>query len=155
MESTFTVTRLITLLARKSQICITEVLKDYGITAAEQPFFMAIEYSDGMTQEELTAMISVDKAATTRAVCSLEAKGYLIRKQDTKDHRKNLIYPTEKTHELYPKIHETLLALNDRITEGLSKEEQDTVCRSMFLMVQNFQKMSKGKGGERYASRVH
>lgn len=149
MESTFTVTRLITLLARKSQSCITEVLKDYEISAAEQPFFMAVEHSEGMNQEELTAMVSVDKAATTRAIRSLEEKGYLIRRQDTKDRRKNLIYPTEKTHEIYPKVHGALLALNDRITEGLSGAEQDAVCRCMLIMAQNFQKMSKGNEGKK------
>lgn len=149
METSFTITRLITLLARKSQGCITEVLKDYGITAAEQPFFMAVEHSDGMTQEELTEIVSVDKAATTRAVRSLEEKGYLIRRQDAKDRRKNLIYPTEKTHALFPKVHETLLAFNGRITEGLSGEEQDALCQSMLLMVQNIQKMSEEKGEEK------
>lgn len=145
METPLTITRLITLLARKSQGCITELLKDYGITAAEQPFFMAVEHSDGMTQEELTALVSVDKAATTRAVRSLEEKGYLIRRQDPNDRRKNLIYPTAKTHTLFPEVHETLLALNDRITQGLSDAQQDMVCRSLLLMVQNFQKMSEEK----------
>lgn len=148
MENTFTITRLITLLARKSQHCITEVLRDYGISAAEQPFFMAVEHSDGMTQEELTALVSVDKAATARAVRSLEEKGYLIRRQDAKDRRKNLIYPTEKTHALFPKVHKVLLTLNDRIIEGLSEEEQDLICRSMLLMMRNLHQISREKGGK-------
>lgn len=150
MENSFTITRLITLLARKSQEWITEVLKDYGITAAEQPFFMAVEHSDGMTQEELTAIVSVDKAATTRAVRSLEEKGYLTRRQDTKDRRKNLIYPTKKTHELFPEVQETLLALNDQITEGLSEAERNVICRAMLLMMQNFEKMSEEGREKRY-----
>lgn len=150
MENSFTITRLITLLARKSQGWITEVLKDYGITAAEQPFFMAVEHSDGMTQEELTAIVSVDKAATTRAVRSLEEKGYLTRRQDTKDRRKNLIYPTKKTHELFPEVQKTLLALNDQITEGLSEAERNVICRAMLLMMQNFEKMSEEGEEKRY-----
>lgn len=54
--------RMITLLGRKSQRCIGEALRKHGLTAAEEPFFMSLQHHDGATQEELTALVCVDKA---------------------------------------------------------------------------------------------
>lgn len=139
------ITRMITLLARKSQGCIAETLKKYNLTAAEQPFFMAVTYNEGKTQEELTAMVCVDKAATTRALRSLEEKGFVYRIQDRTDRRQNLLYPTEKARRLLPAVQAELLALNARITQGLGEEEQKNVYRALKLMQQNFENMRGSK----------
>lgn len=88
--------RMITLLGRKSQRCIGEALRKHGLTAAEEPFFMSLQHHDGATQEELTALVCVDKAATARAVKSLEDKGILFRTQDEHDRRQNRVCLTEK-----------------------------------------------------------
>lgn len=132
------ITRMITLLARKSQICIGNLLKKYDLTAAEQPFFMALQRHEGVTQEELTVLVCVDKAATARAVKSLEEKGYLIRIQDAKDRRQNLIYPTEKARQISNDVLEDLLHLNDRITKDISLEEQDIIFNALLKMNKNF-----------------
>jgi hypothetical protein len=44
-------TRMITLLARKTRMCIEHTLKKYNLSAAEQPFFMALMDNEGITQE--------------------------------------------------------------------------------------------------------
>ena len=111
--------RMITLLARKSQMYMGVTLKNkYNITAAEQPFFMALQRCEGVTQEELTAMVCVDKAVTTRVVKSLEDKGYLTRVKDTQDRRQNRIYPTTLTRELGAAVQKDLLMFNDAVTQG-------------------------------------
>lgn len=136
-------TRMITLLARKSQGCIGEVISPYNLTIAEQPFFMAIQKHSGITQEELTSLVGVDKAATARAVKSLEQKGFLTRQQDKKDKRQNRIYPTEKTLELGPEVKKQLLQLNDRITEGIAPQEAEIAFQALIKMEQNFSKIKQ------------
>ena len=50
--------RMITLLARKGQMYMGTMLKhNYNITAAEQPFFMALQRCEGESQEALTEMV--------------------------------------------------------------------------------------------------
>ena len=73
------ISQTIALLARRSQAYLNHMLGEYNITAAEQPFFLEVNHQEGLTQEELTARVCVDKAATTRALKSLEMKGYLVR----------------------------------------------------------------------------
>lgn len=141
------ITRMITLLARKSQCCISERLKRFDLTAAEQPFFMALHHYEGITQEELTAIVCVDKAATARAVKSLEGKGYVERIQDERDRRQNRIYPTVKLHDHYPAVEAELLSLNGAVTKGLSGEEQDMIYETLKLMEKNFAAIAESGRG--------
>ena len=96
--------RVLTRLARKCQIAVGNALHQYNLTAAEEPFLMAILNHEGFSQEELTVYVGVDKAATARAVRSLEEKGYLTRVQDPRDKRQNRVYPTDKAREVGPLV---------------------------------------------------
>ena len=138
--------RMITLLARKGQMYMGTMLKNkYNITAAEQPFFMALQRCEGVSQEELTEMVCVDKAVTTRVVRTLEEKGYLTRVKDTQDRRQNRIYPTPLTRELGSEVQKDLLAFNDAVTRGIPKEELEVVQKALTKMEANFAELLSGK----------
>ena len=141
--------RMITLLARKSQMYMgVTLINKYNITAAEQPFFMALQRCERVTQEELTAMVCVDKAVTTRVVKSLEGKGYLTRVKDTQDRRQNRIYPTTLTRELGAAVQKDLLMFNDAVTQGISGEELEVVQKALIKMEENMVKLLAGKSGQ-------
>lgn len=141
--------RMITLLARKSQMYIGVILKKkYNITAAEQPFFMALQRCEGVTQEELTAMVCVDKAVTTRVVRSLEEKGYLTRVRDTQDRRQNRIYPTTLTRELGTAVQKDLLMFNDAVMQGISGEELEVIQKALIKMEANLAELLSGKNAQ-------
>lgn len=70
-------TRDLLRVSRRAQICVGKVVKKYGISAAEEPFFMAVSFNDGSTQEKLTSIVGVDKAMTTRVISSLEKRDWL------------------------------------------------------------------------------
>lgn len=136
------IARMITLLARKSQSYIGSALSKYNITAAEQPFFMAIQHHKGITQEELTALVCVDKAATARAVKSLEEKGFLVRVQDEQDRRQNRIYSTDTAAQLAEDVRSELLRFNELLTQGITPEEIDILFTGLQKMEKNFADLS-------------
>lgn len=138
--------RMITLLARKSQSYFSVALDKYNLTAAEQPFFMTLRRQEGLTQEELTAIVCVDKAATARAVKSLEQKGYLIRRQDQRDRRQNRIYPTQRAKEIGEGVSQELLAFNAKLTQGIPQKDLDIVYKALLKMEENCAMLSGGKG---------
>lgn len=119
--------RVLSRLARKCQIAVGNALQKYDLTAAEEPFLMAILNNEGFSQEELTAYVGVDKAATARAVRSLEEKGYLTRVQDPRDKRQNRVHATEKARAIGPQVREELFRINLALTEGFSQEENDQI----------------------------
>lgn len=128
-------------MARKMQLCIGERLSKFEITAAEEPFFMAIQRNAGATQEELTALVGVDKAATTRAIRSLESKGYLVRRRDDRDRRQNRVYPTDAVFGIGASLHKELLGLNDEAVKGLSEEQLRVLSEALSVMEDNLNAM--------------
>lgn len=135
------ITKRIIFMARKMQLCIGERLSKFEITAMEEPFFMAIQQNEGATQEDLTAFVGVDKSVTTRAILSLENKGYLVRKQDDKDRRQNRVYPTDAVFEIGDSLHKELLCLNNELVKGLSKEQLRVLSEVLSVIEDNLSTM--------------
>lgn len=131
------ITKRIIFMARKMQLCIGERLSKFEVTATEEPFVMAVQRYGGATQEELTEFIGVDKAVTTRAIRSLESKGYLVRKRDERDHRQNRVYPTEAVFAIGDSLHNELLSLNDELVRGLSEEQLQALSEALSVMEEN------------------
>lgn len=139
------ITRQVIYTARQGQICIGSRMEKYEITAAEEPFFMAIQHHRGATQEVLTSLVGVDKAATTRAICSLEKKGYLTRRQDEKDRRQNRIYATEKALNIGTEVQEELIRLNNEIMNGISEQDQTVMYQALLKMEENLEAIKRKK----------
>ena len=137
--------RQINLLTRKIQIYLGGTLAKYELTAAEQPFFLAVQRWEGMTQEELTAVVCVDKAVTTRVVQSLEKKGYFKRVQDQQDRRKNLIYPTETAKKQVAAVRSELHSFDRQLTAGIEEETLEMVYEALLRMEQNLMEMDRNK----------
>ena len=64
--------RWITLLSRKTLVYLSSALAPYGLTAAEEPFYMSLYYVEGITQEELAAILEVSR----QTISSLEKGRY-------------------------------------------------------------------------------
>lgn len=130
--------------SRKAQICVGAVVKKYNITVAEEPFFMAINSHDGATQEELTALVGVDKAMTTRVIRSLESKGLVERMQDARDKRQNRIYKTDKVNEISESVLNDLLQFNQVFTAGIDSHDLDNFMRTLAVLEGNISNFLKG-----------
>lgn len=139
-----TATRLINLLARKSQGYITDLMRPFGLTAAEHPFFMALLHNEGITQERLTALVGVDKSATARVVKSLEEKGILLRIQDDADRRQNLLFPTARAKAMAEDVKAALTRFNNLLTEGMDDDETAVLLRTLLKMVDNLDRGRQG-----------
>ena len=130
--------RVLTRLARKCQIAVGNALQQYNLTAAEEPFLMSVLNNEGLTQEELTAYVGVDKAAASRTVRSLEEKGFLSRVQDPRDKRQNRVYPTDKAKEIGPLVRKELYKINLALTKELTQEEDDQVYHLLVRIDEHF-----------------
>ncbi len=135
--NTINLSRNMLRVCRKAQMCVGLVMKKYRMTTAEEPFFMTVAHSDGITQEELTSLIGVDKAMTTRAVRSLEIKGFVQKVQDEHDKRQNRIYKTDKTDNIKDEVAQDLLHLNKVFTAGISEADLENVIRVLSVMEEN------------------
>ena len=114
-------------LYRQFQIYINNNTKDLGIGASEYIFIMEIYRNDNISQEELSKNLIIDKAATARAIKSLEEKEYIIRKKDKKDKRTNRIELTKKGIEIKDRLSKLLEEWGDTVTKDMDKETIELV----------------------------
>lgn len=113
----------ISILYRQFQIYFNQHLKAEDVSSSEYIFLMTLYREDGLSQDTLSSRLSVDKAATARAVKALEEKQYVIRKKDPHDKRINRVYITEQGIALQAKIFPVLNSWNALITDNMPIEE--------------------------------
>jgi DNA-binding MarR family transcriptional regulator len=127
--------RLVSILHRQSQIYINYVLKDFNVTSAEYSFLFCLYHNDGMTQEKMSSVLYIDKAATARAIKSLEQKEYVIRIKDSGDKRINRVYLSEKAKKNIEEIRRRVFHWSEFLTEDLDPHVTDVVYDALEAMV--------------------
>lgn len=116
--------RKITKIAREAEKLVLYTLRESGIGTAEIDYIHALRHHPGATQAQIAELLHADKAAVARRTESLEAKGYLVRRENPADGRSRLLYPTEKAEGLKVSKAAIETAFYEYLTEVLSVEEQ-------------------------------
>lgn len=129
--------------SRKAHLCSGKIVKKYHLSIAEEPFFMAIAFHDGATQEELTEVVGVDKAMTTRVIHSLVKKGLIKKIPDTEDRRCDRIYQTEKMKEIADSVIKELHMLDRQFTASIEENILDTFVHTLFILEENINSILK------------
>ncbi len=80
---------------RRSQAFVVEACESLQLTYSEFALLLKLYDSEGCSQEDMAAMLYLDKAVVTRVIKSLEKKNFIYREQDTMDRRMKRIYMTE------------------------------------------------------------
>ncbi len=104
---------------------ITDGLKDYNIGSGQIMFLLELFYFDGISQEELSSYLNIDRANTARAISKLEKEGYVMRKQDEKDKRIKRIYLTDKAMEIKPMVLELMNQWENTMLKSLTRVERE------------------------------
>ena len=118
-----TVSKTLLKVSRRAQSCVGRIVQKHNLTIAEQPFLLTIRFQDGLTQEELSELVGVDRALTTRVIQSLEKKGLIRKERDARDRRYHHIFANDALYQLADTIIPELFAFNDAATAGISQEE--------------------------------
>ena len=92
-------------------------------------FLLQLYRQDGISQEELTEKLSIDKGTTARSIKKLEKEGFIIRVKDEHDKRAYKIYLTDKSKEKQDDICNVLQEWESILTENITEEERDTLIK--------------------------
>ncbi|WP_421903862.1 MarR family winged helix-turn-helix transcriptional regulator [Maridesulfovibrio sp.] len=118
-------------MGRLHKAILAEKLKSVGITYGQVGFIMQSLRYPGRSQDELSMILSVDKAATARAVANLVKLGLLYREENPENRRQKLVYPTEKAEKIKEDLLKELMAANEIMISGLSGEEAEKLMELM------------------------
>lgn len=122
------------ILNRQFQTYIGMAFKDIDITFTEYIFLANMYFNEGINQEELSALVFLDKSLTARAIKSLEEKGFIKRKNCEEDKRAKKLYLTDKAMDCKEYVYSIVKKWDDYITEGMSEENIDIVIHGLEFM---------------------
>ncbi len=90
-------------------------------------FLLQLYKQDGISQEELSEKLSIDKGTTARSIKKLEEEGFLIRVKDENDKRAYKIYLTDKSKENRDNVYNVLKDWESVIAQNITEEERSTL----------------------------
>ena len=103
----------ISLLYRQSQVYIGRELKPLNLTPSEYIYLIHLGARTGETnQKQLSDLIVIDGALTTRAMKSLERKGFIQRTRSMADQRSIMIRLTDQGRAVLPAIEKNAARLD-------------------------------------------
>jgi len=112
---------------RQSSIALDRRLKADHITGSQYTHILVICENPGVSQEEISDRLKIDKGSVARTVKQFEREGYVTRLTAAEDKRQYRIYPTDKARALYQKIHGIAVAAEDRLTMGFTDIEREVL----------------------------
>ena len=114
---------------RKGRSFINKGLTQYDMGYGQMLFLLQLYKQDGISQEELSEKLSIDKGTTARSIKKLEKEGFIIRLKDEHDKRAYKIYLTDKSKEKQDGVCNVLQEWESILTENITEEERDTLIK--------------------------
>lgn len=115
------------------------------LSACHWMFIFTVTRHPGLSQEELSRMLCLNKSTVTRTLCYLEEHGFVRREGDMADKRVLLIYPTERALELLPALRGVTREWNARISEGIDEGEMAVFLSVLTKMESNAKRIIFGE----------
>ncbi len=127
----------ISIIYRYSLMYANKNLKGFDITGGELSFFIVIVDKSGITQEELSNYLKVNKSTTAKAVKSLEKKGYVIKKIQDKDRRSHNLFPTQRAVELRKQMKKLAFSWDDVLLDNMDENGKKKIYEIVKVMAEN------------------
>jgi len=133
----------ISVLMRQLNLFFGHELSDVEITASELMYLSQLYNRDGLTQEEMATVITVDKAATTRTIQGMEKKGLVRREAHEENYRAKRVYLTDKAKNAEPRIRELQKKWVDFITQDMTQKEAEVFAAQLKKMSQRAKEINQ------------
>jgi len=118
------INKSISIIERSNILYRNEVFKDYGLKGYQANYLLEIKRNPGISQEQLTKNMHIDKSNVARGLMNLSELGYITRVQDTNDMRFILLYPTDTGIELAIRVGEIFKQQRNFLLQDFDENEQ-------------------------------
>lgn len=125
---------------RYTQSYTDEVLGKYNLSSGTYPFLLKLNMNEGISQNQISKILNVDKAMSARAVKRLIELEYIKKEENHEDTRAYRLFLTDKAKAIIPNIIKELNKWIDMITQGLTEEEKGNVVDSLKKIMNNAEK---------------
>jgi len=137
MKEQFSIGKILSCIHRHSRMYLHHELADTDLGGGSLHFLLILSRKNGLTQQDLTHMLHMDKANTARTVKKLIKNGYVQKQKDPEDHRAVRIFLTDKGEKLLPRIQKVLTHWSEILFRGLNPDEKQEASRLIKKMADN------------------
>ncbi|MBQ2689161.1 MAG: winged helix-turn-helix transcriptional regulator, partial [Solobacterium sp.] len=95
----------LSILYRNSQKYFDRLLAKFDIGAGQLIYIIAINENEGVTMQEVSRLLEMDKGTTTKSIQRLIEQGYVEIRVDEKDRRIKHLHMTEKSGQVINEIY--------------------------------------------------
>ncbi|BCS90047.1 hypothetical protein PSDVSF_32890 [Pseudodesulfovibrio sediminis] len=109
------------------------------------PYIISIVEKEGLTQEELSTTVHLDRGHTARMLKTMEASGLIKREKNPENRRQKFVYPTTKGKARYQALMPVLSRHNAVMFRGFSAEERNAAITILDRVIANVQSELDGE----------
>ena len=116
---------------------LAQNLEQYNIGFGQYQFLMKLYLEDGLSHDQLTQRVYVDKATTTRSINKLSENGYVTIVKDPEDKRKYRIFLTNYAKSIKDDVWEIATQWENQLLGSLDEEEIKILSQTMEKITKN------------------
>ena len=129
--------QILAILGRVHAMRIDQRMEQVGLYHGQAILLLTLAKRDGLTHSEIARKLSISPAAASKAIKRMESLGYLQRTPDPQDERVSRVVILEGGREKLDDIFSVFQAVNGRMLQGISAEEQAELRDVMVRMACN------------------
>lgn len=131
---------------RSARELINEELQELNLSSSEGNILLhLLTQNRYFRQDDLVEQLDISRPAVSRALESLEKKGYITREKEPFDKRVNWVTPTEKAHQIGPVVEEIYSKIFETATQGVTDEEVMAFITMFAKVSESFSAAIEGK----------
>lgn len=117
-------------LARKLNSLWEKAFSEFDLPPSHAYLLRLVLESPGLTQQEITEELQLNKSTVTRFIAALEKRGFLVREGSTKDQRKNRIRPSPKAIAIQNKLEKLGDELYSSMCSTIGQEDVESFVKA-------------------------
>ncbi len=125
------------ILFRLSMMNLRDKMKKLGFGAGDYAFLAILFMDEGLSQDELSRRMRVDKSYTARNIAKLEKIGMVERRPDPEEYRIKRVFLSEKALENKSDFFNIVKNWHAILTKDIDEEDLDVICAGMDKMITN------------------
>lgn len=125
---------------RNTQCYMDKRLEKFKLSTGIYPYLLILNENEGISQNEISRELNVDKAMSARTVRKLIELGYIKKRENKEDIRAYKLFLTDKGRKIIPEIRKVINNWIDILVEGCSEEEKEIGINFLDKVLFNAQK---------------
>lgn len=117
--------KYISIIHRTGSSFLSKEFSKFNFGSGQYMYLIHLYKNDGLSQEELTEILNIDKGTTAKSIKKLETEGFVMRVKDKNDKRINRVYLTPKALEIKDEFLSSINAWENTLTSNLSYAEKE------------------------------